>query len=439
MRSLTLALLALLAAAPAAGQQLVQTPTIVRCPSPTRDAGTYHVATDTWTRSNSPGANLGPDVIYRADIPSGYFGVGWEGAEGVDEGVLPGPGHPMGGPSDAYRIDGFRFSYCSNSSAAINWQHRFYDSYVPCDQPDNPANCIHQASTTFVVAGLPSASACWSVTVDLTGGAEFCMQADGGPCSPGYQVGWGENHFGWGSVWSTVDGAYAGPLLSGGRPDWMVPGEGTCYLPSMTCSQGATALGVEDLFGIGAPLSGCFWFQGFWNQPCHKPEQSPWGQFDLTLYTDCGVTCERSDCEGERWCSPAVLNSTGLPGRITLDTCHVGQGSIGADQLPLGEFAYLLVGNGNAIISQPPGSIGDLCLGGSLPAIGRYVLDAQPVNVLGRVETDLIHGVTGGGSGRLPDPPGGELAAGQSWNFQYWYRDGGSSNFTDAIRITWLP
>jgi hypothetical protein len=431
-------ILALLCVGPVAGQQLTMSRFAARCPTPTRDAGTYHVATGTWTRTSGAGANLGPDVIYRADFPSGYFGTGWEGAEGVDEGVIPGPGSPLSGPQDAYRVDGFRFAYCSYSGAPIDWKFRFYDSYVACDVPDAPANCMHQAGPTLIFSGFPSGSACWSVTVDLSGGAEFCMQADGGPCAPGYQgVLTGLDGFGWGAVWNTQDGALAGPLLVGALTGWAPEGEGTCYLPSMTCHEGAAGLGTQDLFAVGAPLAGCFWFSSPPGRPCHKAQVNPSIQFDMTLYTDCGIACQGTDCEDERWCSPAALNTTGAPGRMTLDTCTIALPVVGADQLPPGEFAYLLVGNGNGVIVQPPGSVGDLCLGGSTPGIGRYSADLMAVDASGQVETDLWRGNTGGGSGQLPNPPGGQLSAGETWNYQYWYRDGGSSNFTDAVRVTW--
>jgi hypothetical protein len=100
-----------------------------------------------------------------------------------------------------------------------------------------------------------------------------------------------------------------------------------------------------------------------------------------------------------------------------------------------GQFGYLLIGSGSLAISDPPGSVGDLCLGGA--AIGRYVLDVAGAGADGRIATDLVGGKTGGGSGDLPTPPGGRLAPGQTWNFQYWFRQPGGlpSSFTDAIAV----
>ena len=57
----------------------------------------------------------------------------------------------------------------------------------------------------------------------------------------------------------------------------------------------------------------------------------------------------------------------------------------------------------------------------------------------GALATDLIHGATGAGIGKLPSPPGGVLTPGDTWKFQYWYRDTGTSNFTDALIVAFVP
>ena len=122
-------------------------------PAPLRHAGIYHVATGTWTRGGAT-ASFGPDVIYNATAPSGYFGTGWEGDEGIDEGILPSLSNPkFAAPQDAYRIDGFEFAYCSTGTS-VDWSHNFYDSYVPCDIPSSPANCI---ALNWTRSGNPSA------------------------------------------------------------------------------------------------------------------------------------------------------------------------------------------------------------------------------------------------------------------------------------------
>ena len=57
----------------------------------------------------------------------------------------------------------------------------------------------------------------------------------------------------------------------------------------------------------------------------------------------------------------------------------------------------------------------------------------------GTLSTDILNAATGGGGGNLPDPPGGNvcLPAGQTWQFQYWYRDGANpARFSKSISVT---
>lgn len=241
----------------------------LRIPGPVKDAGVFHVGTGTWTRSVGSQANLGPDVIFRSDVPSGYFAVGWEGQEGVDEGILPGKANPNEtgnpGPQDSYLIDGMQFGYCSQSTAPVNWDFVFYDSYVPCDIPSAPANCINCAGSLPTLA-LPAGGFCWTALFDLSlGGYEVCLEADGGNCAPGYDGGGlGLDHFGWGHTWNTVDQAFTGPLLAGHDAAWFPEGEGTVYQPAFTnaCNLPlASGLGAEDYFAIhgpGALTAGCY-------------------------------------------------------------------------------------------------------------------------------------------------------------------------------------
>ena len=65
-------------------------------PTAVRDAGTFHVATGTWTRrSGQQAAAFGPDIIYSNNTESGYFtaaggnGDTFPGSVNVDEGLLP--------------------------------------------------------------------------------------------------------------------------------------------------------------------------------------------------------------------------------------------------------------------------------------------------------------------------------------------------------------
>lgn len=426
--------LASLVLAPVAGAQTVSE---ARAPGPPRDAGVYHVQSGTWIRGASAGANLGPDVIYRSDAPSGYFGTGWEGAEGVDEGILPGTTNPVTpGPQDSYRINGFTFEYCTSSAGPVTWSFRFYDSYFPCDDPDDPLHCLNEVGS-LTLAALPSASQCWTVTIDLSGGSELCMVADGGPCAPGYDgAASGLDHFGWGLLWDAADNSLAGPMIEGYDPFWVPEGEGTCYDPGFTnpCGgQFATALGAQDFFGIGDPLNGCFFFGGYvHSNECGGRAVGLAAQFSMLLYTDCTEDCA-DECGESVFCA-GPENVAGL----AVDTCVCSAGSVnltltGAQP---GQFAYLLVGAGNGIVTDPPGAIGTLCLAGA--KIGRYSQDAGSTDGSGSLTTDVLNAASGGGGGAIPTV-GGNLCSppGQTWRFQYWHRDGmGPSGFSKGLAVT---
>ena len=96
--------------------------------------------------------------------------------------------------------------------------------------------------------------------------------------------------------------------------------------------------------------------------------------------------------------------------------------------VPPGKFGMLVIGQGSTQVT-PPGSSGLLCLAGA--PIGRFntqIKIADASGVLGPFTPDILN---------LPNPPGGSVIAGESWNLQSWFRDAGNtSNFTDALTVT---
>jgi hypothetical protein len=77
------------------------------------------------------------------------------------------------------------------------------------------------------------------------------------------------------------------------------------------------------------------------------------------------------------------------------------------------------------LIHQPPHADGPLCLvGGVLVRILPPVFDSGETGAFAHPL-----GTTG-------IPSVGAILAGETWNFQAWFRDGTSSNFTDAVSIT---
>ena len=106
---------------------------------------------------------------------------------------------------------------------------------------------------------------------------------------------------------------------------------------------------------------------------------------------------------------------------------------------PAGQFCYLLIGDGNALLGQPPGSKGDLCLvGGS--CLGRYAQDIGQISAGGTFTTDIQSSQSGGPSYGIPSC-GGQINAGQTWNFQYWHRQpmGLPSTFSQAVGVYFKP
>ena len=145
-------------------------------------------------------------------------------------------------------------------------------------------------------------------------------------------------------------------------------------------------------------------------------------------------------CSGgvSEFCSPAVANSTGQPGVLSL----AGSGLVAnndltlkAAQLPAGRFGYFLNGQAQGSPSTPMGSSGNFCLGG---AVGRYNRAGEifSTGALGAFEltVDLTD---------TPTPSGPTaIMSGETWYFQAWYRDNVSgfstSNFTNMLSVTFL-
>ena len=134
---------------------------------------------------------------------------------------------------------------------------------------------------------------------------------------------------------------------------------------------------------------------------------------------------------GTSYCGPAERNSSGGPATLAADgSARVADGCLAlrAGGLPPSQFGYLLNSPQQGFVHHPPGSQGNLCLGG---AIGRHTQD-----------------VTGTGDGEMTiavdlaalPRPGGRVAVlvGETWSFTCWFRDqnpGPTSNFTDGVSI----
>lgn len=137
---------------------------------------------------------------------------------------------------------------------------------------------------------------------------------------------------------------------------------------------------------------------------------------------------------GTGYCTPATPNSTGLPGMLVATGSDVAGGNqltLTASQLPANQFGYLLAARTQALIQNPGGSQGDLCLGSPIARFVSQVGNSGATGVLS-VDVDTLS---------IPLSPPAAALAGETWNFQMWHRDLNptpTSNFTDAVSIVFL-
>lgn len=141
------------------------------------------------------------------------------------------------------------------------------------------------------------------------------------------------------------------------------------------------------------------------------------------------------ECEltGARYCDPAVPNSTGATGRMNV----FGSTSVlffaldlVVSGLPPGALGYVLASGQNQIVTNPGGSLGDLCVAGG--AIARGLGGVRVAAPDGRISIFYNRPV-------IPMPAGLEpVLPGQTWYFQCWYQDlamNPRANFSDAVAV----
>jgi hypothetical protein len=146
---------------------------------------------------------------------------------------------------------------------------------------------------------------------------------------------------------------------------------------------------------------------------------------------------------GCNYCGPAVPNSAGLSGVMSAAGSTVAADNnvtLTASDLPANVFGYFLAGPGNGTFA-PMSSCGIFCLKGGDPTLlGRYFGDVFNTGAggTGSLTIDLT-AVPTAGNGPV-GPYSIALQAGDTWNFQCWYRDAmgcsAANNFTDAISIS---
>lgn len=139
---------------------------------------------------------------------------------------------------------------------------------------------------------------------------------------------------------------------------------------------------------------------------------------------------------GTAYCTPGVVNSSGSDAKITaMGSIAVIDNSVTLVTLdmPTNSFGFFLTSTSQGMVTNPGGSAGTLCLGGS---IGRFVGPGQVQNSGQLGSISLAIDLTA-----QPTPQGlVAVVAGETWNFQTWFRDfsGGvvTSNFSHGLEIT---
>jgi hypothetical protein len=148
-----------------------------------------------------------------------------------------------------------------------------------------------------------------------------------------------------------------------------------------------------------------------------------------------GALCESGpSAPGTNYCN-ANANSTGQTGLMSASGTNVVANNdltLEASRLPNNAFGYFLTSTTEAFTPNPGGSLGNLCLGGS---IGRYTGPGQVQNSGGTGSFSLLINLN-----QVPTPTGFVVvSAGETRSFQCWHRDsvGGQavSNFTDGYRV----
>ncbi|MDA7650720.1 vanadium-dependent haloperoxidase [bacterium] len=157
------------------------------------------------------------------------------------------------------------------------------------------------------------------------------------------------------------------------------------------------------------------------------------GNFGATVDLDSNGIVDRCEAIGSTYCAPAVPNSTGVPGAVSiLGSVDVATNDfkVSARDLPQGSLGYFLASTTSGVLSPVPGSAGTLCVLGSIGrGVGGGVLSAGTTGtMIGAVDLSA-----------MPQPTGAvTVQAGETWHFQLWHRDVPplNSNFTDAVAVT---
>ena len=404
----------------------------VPIPGPVRNAGTYHVHSQTWTRGATPGGGgVGSDVIYSNTYFTGYYQPQGPGGLLVDEGRIPIVGGNIAGANRTeYSVDALTLSYCAGGSGGtLGIELRFYESYQPCENPLSPTSCIEQSGVVTVPNPMGSNAAftsCWIMTVDLEG-YEFHLEGDGGACSPGTTT-LETDTFGWSVSFTGNFQPISTGMILGGAPSatpstagaYQHGGTGTYYDSSMPTG-GNTGLDTVDGYYSFDPSVGA--------DGCLSYGPNLFASFQMEIEASVVEGCAGPICET---CEP-LPHSGGGQAHLTGSLSPVGGLHLECTDGLAGEFCYVLTSTEYGLPGVNAFN-GRLCLTGSIARFAPLTASNSgngAFNSMGSFDAAGVYqnmaGTSSIGSGfdvplNLPPPITG-AARGQTLFYQLWFRD----------------
>ena len=429
-----------------------------------KDAGTYHLATDTWTHTG--GASGWNDVLFDNTCSTGYYGPRLVTHRIVDDGRIPSTSSPENhgppianiswtGTLDAYTVNFFEFAYCTfdpTPTMEINFWYCFSGCQdISAVAPDVGFNLVNMPGVSGTASG-----ACWTVGIDLANfGTPFTMIAD---CDGVWSGGGTNDTFGWSWQQTTPStGGTPGPWIAGDPLGYLSggPGSNGCaygantvfYNGALPNSQGTGLDGMDqwERHEWVAPnwnYNGCWWYGGYFNG-------NLFGSFHMKVQGDAqaNIPVGTQYCPGDgippHTPCPYINNNNGGPGGCSWgDPAFPGGGVLDATGSNVwgnsdtflhatdvqNNFGIFFGGN-NATNGGNGAPLNDglRCAGGGVVRL------TSPTNTVGNQQSTPAAIQTldsGGGSG-------------VTRRYQFWFRSPGGpggtfANLTNGYEIVWL-
>jgi len=467
------------------GASAQKTSSILPVPS-VKHAGTYHVATRTWTRGERPLARGEYDVIYDNSCAGKWY-TALEQQTFHDDGRIPshtspqvdqepfGSGNWMNtslvGTGYGYDVSAYQFAYCTGVAAPMTAMTLFYECYSACSDASGLTPTM-----ALQLPGLPGSPTpginigCWVVDIDLLGSTfSFHMKGD---CDGSWGGSPALDNFGYAYMQVTPDpAAISGPILTG-DPDGIIddagPGGTGCCVGCNTIfwagsnvpgtATDGSGLNNQNFFEMDDYLggstfvyNGCYWCCYSATAPYMSIHMEILGDGDCCPppppqkycfgHTSQGNTCpcsndndqsdQESGCANGTYAAGASLDGTGSA-RLSNDTV-VLHGTRGQP-------------NNSSMFFQALNSLDGLgvYLGDGIRCAGGFLkrLKVAQNDAIG--DADTAGTVISVRSAQLGDT----LSPGDIRRYQWWYRDTSNppcgpgvndSNSSNGLEIHWLP